>query len=54
VFQNVPQQIEVLNHRGGNLITKDTKDTKKKFGWTKCMYLAKRLCGKNFGGHETH
>jgi hypothetical protein len=32
-LQNVPQQIEVLNHRGGNLTTKDTKDTKKKFGY---------------------
>jgi hypothetical protein len=31
----VPQQIEVLNHRAGNLTAKDTKDTKKKFGWAK-------------------
>jgi hypothetical protein len=29
VLQNVPQQIEVLNHRGENLTTKDTKDTKR-------------------------
>jgi hypothetical protein len=25
----VPQQIEVLNHRGENLTAKDTKDTKR-------------------------
>ena len=29
VLQNLPQQIEVLNHRGGNLTTKHTKDTKR-------------------------
>ena len=29
VLQDVPQQIEVLNHRGENLTTKDTKDTKR-------------------------
>jgi hypothetical protein len=29
VLQNVPQQIKVLNHRGENLTTKDTKDTKR-------------------------
>ena len=29
-FQDVPQQIEVLNHREENLTTKGTKDTKKK------------------------
>jgi hypothetical protein len=29
MLQNVPQQIEVLNHRGENLTTKDTKDTKR-------------------------
>ena len=29
VFEDVPQQIEVLNHRGENLTTKDTKDTKR-------------------------
>jgi hypothetical protein len=28
-LQNVPQQIEVLNHRGENLTAKDTKDTKR-------------------------
>jgi len=28
-FQDVSQQIEVLNHRGENLTTKDTKDTKR-------------------------
>ena len=28
VFEDVPQQIEVLNHRGKNLTTKHTKDTK--------------------------
>ena len=28
VFEDVPQQIEVLNHRGENLTTKDTKDEK--------------------------
>jgi hypothetical protein len=26
VFQNVPQQIEVLNHRGENLTTKSAKE----------------------------
>jgi hypothetical protein len=31
VLQNVPQQIEVLNHRGENLTTKHTKDTKRNF-----------------------
>jgi hypothetical protein len=30
VFEDVPEQIEVLNHRGKNLTTKDTKDTKRK------------------------
>jgi hypothetical protein len=30
-FRDVPEQIEVLNHRRGNLTAKDTKDTKKKF-----------------------
>ena len=29
VFQDVPQQIEVLNHRGKNLTTKHAKDTKR-------------------------
>ena len=29
VFQDVPQQIEVLNHRGKNLTTKRTKEKKK-------------------------
>jgi hypothetical protein len=29
VLQNVPQQIEVLNHRGEKLTTKGTKDTKR-------------------------
>jgi len=31
IFQNVPQQIEVLNHRRKNLTAIDTKDTKTKF-----------------------
>jgi hypothetical protein len=30
--EDVPEQILILNHRGKNLTTKDTKDTKKKFG----------------------
>jgi hypothetical protein len=36
VFQNVSQQIEVLNHRGENLTTKYTKYTKRNLatGWT--------------------
>jgi hypothetical protein len=29
MLQNLPQQIEVLNHRGENLTTKHTKDTKR-------------------------
>jgi hypothetical protein len=29
VFEHVPQQIEVLNHRGKNLTTKDANDTKR-------------------------
>src|SRR5471032_2237872 len=29
IFRDVPEQIEVLNHRGKSLTTKDTKDTKK-------------------------
>ena len=29
VFEDVPQQIEILNHRGKNLTTKSAKDTKR-------------------------
>jgi hypothetical protein len=31
VIEDVPEQIEVLNHRGKNLTTKAAKDTKKKY-----------------------
>jgi hypothetical protein len=36
VFEDVPQQIKVLNHRGKNLTTKYTKYTKRNLaaGWT--------------------
>ena len=37
VFQNVPQQIKVLNHRGENLTTKHTKHTKRNLA-------AKKIC----------
>ena len=41
VFENVPQQIEVLNHRGENLTTKHTKDTKRNLAERK--YFSHRL-----------
>ena len=41
VFQDVPQQIEVLNHRGENLTTKHTKDTKRNLA---IQFLFSVLC----------
>jgi hypothetical protein len=43
VLQDVSQQIEVLNHRGGNLTTKYTKYTKRNLAGIKDCGLKKML-----------